>query len=122
MWCYDNALNFPESFPPCELRSLRLPAGGTSADIALREHLVDILRRVILHGDDGGRLNVQESIRPDPRGSGTGRGEGAFPHTPSTPRSGKGGGRRWPKRPSSFGGRVPGKRIADRQLANSRLT
>ena len=36
LWCYDNALNLPESCPPCELRALRLPAGIASSGCTWR--------------------------------------------------------------------------------------
>ena len=60
LWYYDNALNHPERLRPCEMRTLRLPVGITSAEVALRMHVEDILRTVVLHGNEGGRLIVQE--------------------------------------------------------------
>ena len=61
--------------------------------MALAQHQLEILDRVVLYGDDGASLNVTASRqRPEPQGPGATKGKGAVPSTPSTsPSIGKGG-------------------------------
>ena len=93
LWYWENAALLPEEWSDCEKRSLRLPFGCSSPDVALDEHQRAILAQVFLYGADGASLNLTAAReRPVLHGTGRPTRKGDAPHTPPLPGSGRGGG------------------------------
>jgi hypothetical protein len=120
IWLQENAVHLPEIWEPCERRILRLPVGVTEADTALERHLEEILRRVILHGQDRGELQVAAATAPTLVGSGRLPGPGYVPETPLTGSGArKGGGGNAPSPYGDCGWTTGGRNVA-RQWAAKR--